>query len=186
MATALVSSQAHLLDRYLPEFDFTSSSHTVVNAEAESTRAALARIQPLGSLLAGLDALGLGERVVATLRGDAGTARVAGLVWSFGTDRVDSSVLEDVSAPGHAKLAWSIAAGADGEGRTILSVGVRAGATDDDSRQRLHQSWPIVSSLVESQIRRLVAAVKQAAEETEDSFEWREAEPVRPRLRSVV
>jgi hypothetical protein len=172
--------QTPLLDRYLPSFEATNSFHTVVHAEPESARAALARIAPLGRLAAGFEALGVGDRIAATLEADAGTTLAGGLVWRLDAAGVTAgeSDFETFATPGHAKVAWSVGVSADGAGRAVISVTVRAAVTDDDSRARFWNAWlAALSPLVESHTRRLSAAVKESAEENDDSIAWRPAKP---------
>jgi hypothetical protein len=113
----------------------------VVRASAESTRAALSRSQPLRSLLIGLEALGLGDRVAATLGGDAGSGRVAGVGWSFDGPSRGNGSFEELAAPGHAKVAWSVTVRPHGKESSLLTVRVRAAGTDEESQERLRQAW---------------------------------------------
>ncbi len=136
-----------------------------VNAPLATVEAAVARLDLIGPLVDGLIAIGLGDHIV--------TPCPNGLVWRF-----------DPSAQGRVRLAWSIAAEAETDEASLLTLGVRVSASDDSSRERLLEAWPMLGPIVELHARRILHSVDVLAEEAEDDPFDAPSDPT-PRLRAV-
>jgi len=189
MATPITSPKRHLLDRYLPAYDVSSSFHAIVFAEADAARTALTRVQPLRRLVAGLRALGVSDRISVTLEADAGPDVVAGFAWRLDPQPAEESSTAGFAAfdqPGHAKIAWSLSVSPDVDLRSVLSITVRAGATDAASTAAFLDAWSVLEPFVEAQTRRYAASVNALAQEIEDAAEARAREPQRRHLQLVV
>jgi hypothetical protein len=112
----------------------------------------------------GLIAIGLGDHIV--------TPCPNGLVWRF-----------DPSAQGRVRLAWSIAAEAETDEASLLTLGIHVSASDDSSRERLLEAWPMLGPIIELHARRILHSVDALAEEADDDPFDEPADA--PRLRAV-
>lgn len=136
-----------------------------VDAPLATVEAAVAQLDLIGPLVDGLIAIGLGDHVV--------TPCSNGLVWRF-----------DPSAQGRVRLAWSIAAEAETDEASLLMLAVRLSASDDGSRERLLEAWPVLRPIVELHARRVLHSVDALAVEAEDDPFDAPADRT-PRLRAV-
>jgi hypothetical protein len=138
-----------------------STLHGGVDAAAEATAGALERLEPLRPLAKALAALGIAEDPSASARGGArGHGRVSTLQLTLGSR-------------GCVDLAWCVSIEADGDDGSLVSISLHGVARDTSSSGRLLEAWPLLGPLLEQQSRRLLAAIRELAEE--DAF----AKPVR-------
>ena len=137
--------------------DLTSTYVATIDAGIGAASEALRTIDPMASLAARLSALGVDDRAVwaraASGAGDAGGASGLGfaLLWRFGPSGQT------------ARVAWQIRLSEDGVGRTVLSVGIRARASDHEARSRIAAAWPIVETIALAHARGLHGACEEYA-----------------------
>jgi hypothetical protein len=176
-----------LRDRYLPEFDVTSSFHKPLDVPAADVLAALARLRPLDRVAAGLVALGFADRLVSpplvrSADGAAGAlGRLAvdpdhgvafGLVWRIDETAAPAPApFERFDEPGCVKVVWTLTVRPDGDGRSLLSSEVRVRALDAVTSRRVRDGWSVAGPLVEAQARRMLATAVAAVEADEED-EW--------------
>ena len=97
-------------------------------------------------------AIGLGDHIV--------TPCSNGLVWRF-----------DPSTQGRVRLAWSVAAEAETDDASLVTLAIRVSASDDSSRERLLEAWPVLGPIMELHAHRILHSVEAMAEESaEDPF----------------
>lgn len=96
------------------EPDVSERFARTVDAPLATVEAAAARLELIGPLVNGLIAIGLGDHIV--------TPCSNGLVWRF-----------DPSAQGRVRLAWSVAAEAETDDASLVTIGIRVSASDDSS-----------------------------------------------------
>lgn len=145
--------------------DVSESFARTVDAPLATVEAAVARLDLIGPLVDGLIAIGLGDHIV--------TPCPNGLVWRF-----------DPSAQGRIRLAWSVATEAETDDASLVTLGIRVSASDETSRERLLEAWPVLGPIVELHARRILGSVDALAEEAaEDPFETPADET--PRLHAV-
>jgi len=123
-----------------------------VDASLATVEAATARLDLIGPLVNGLIAIGLGDHIV--------TPCSNGLVWRF-----------DPSTQGRVRLAWSVAAEAETDDASLVTLAIRVSASDDSSRERLLEAWPVLGPIMELHAHRILHSVEAMAEESaEDPF----------------
>jgi hypothetical protein len=119
----------------------------------------LLAIDPVSSLATQLSALGLDDRAVwgelseATGLTDGDGERALGfsLLWRFGPSGQT------------ARIGWRIQLSRDGIGRTLLSIAIRAQASDPEAGQRITAAWPIVETITREHARGLRRALDEYA-----------------------
>jgi len=131
------------------EPDISELFARTVEAPLPTVAAAAARIDLIGPLVEGLIAVGVGKHIV--------TPCSNGLVWRF-----------DAVEGGLARIVWSIETEAETDDASLLTLAVRASASDETSRERLLEAWPVLGPVVEFHARRILHAVEALAEEAED------------------
>jgi hypothetical protein len=177
-------------DRYLPEADETVSEHTLVNADAQRTYAAIGRADASGNRLLGpvggladvvdrvagsagrprtLDELLGPELGFVPLADEAGAARVVGLVVRYsafdrGVERLEPEQFASFAEPGHLKAVVAFSLHPQGAGGTLLGCDVHLRATDDDTRSSLHTTWFVVGAGLRLLVRRLLELIRAEAE----------------------
>jgi hypothetical protein len=140
------------------EPDVSERFARTVDAPLATVEAAAARLELIGPLVNGLIAIGLGDHIV--------TPCSNGLVWRF-----------DPSAQGRVRLAWSVAAEAETDDASLVTLGIRVSASDDSSRERLLEAWPVLGPIMELHAHRILRSVEAMAEESEeDPFDDSERE----------
>jgi hypothetical protein len=141
----------------------TSTYIATIDADITATNDALLAIDPMSSLATRLAALGLDDQAVwvesakTSPTGTHGAAELGfSLLWRFGP-------------PGQtAKITWRIRLSKDGLDRTVLSVAIRAQASDDAARERITAGWPIVETITLEHARSLRRALDEyAADQSE-------------------
>jgi hypothetical protein len=183
------------IEQYLPEADETVAEHTVVDADAERTYAAIGRSEISGDRLLGL--LGgltdLADRMAGAsvqpktldellgpelgfvpLADEAGTARVVGLAARYspfdrGVERLTPEQFAIFGEPGHLKTVIAFSVHPQDGGRTLLSLDARVRATDEDTRSTLHTTWFVVGAGLRMLARRLLELIKAEAERSSSS-----------------
>jgi hypothetical protein len=139
------AKDSHLTSTYVATIDVD------IDAACEALRG-----HDLGSSLSTrLSALGVDDRAVWVDPSQASGLRDADgafiLLWRFGP-------------PGQtARIAWQIRLSEDGVGRTVLSIGIRARASDEEARKRITAAWPIVETIALAHARGLRRAVDEYA-----------------------
>ena len=140
------------------EPDVSERFARTVDAPLATVEVAAARLELIGPLVNGLIAIGLGDHIV--------TPCSNGLVWRF-----------DPSAQGRVRLAWSVAAEAETDDASLVTLGIRVSASDDNSRERLLEAWPVLGPIMELHAHRILRSVEAMAEESEeDPFDDSERE----------
>jgi hypothetical protein len=131
------------IHRNAPPIDNTLT--VAVAADADSTQQALDQLDLAGSAIR---ALGLTDRFSLT---------ASGLSWrpSAGSGRIDVAVDARVEP--------------DLEASCWLTISTRFSATDEATRDRLLDAWPVVNPLARELVKRAARAVKESAEA--DRFE---------------
>lgn len=137
---------------FRPEPDLAESYSRVVEASAPSVQAAVNRFDLVGPLVEGLIAIGVAEHV--------STPCPDGLVWRFGgsdSDRV--------------RIAWRIAVTPETDETSLVTLTLRATASDENGRERLFEAWPLLGPIAELHAMKVLHRVEALAEEAaEDPF----------------
>jgi len=134
------------------EQDVSESFSRTVGAPEATARAAVERIDLVGPIVEALVAAGVGEHIA--------TPCADGLVWQFGVDD-----------PGRLRIAWDVTVRPETEDATLVSISLHATASDEATRARLLESWPVIGSVAELHAQRLLHRIEVLAEdEVEDPF----------------
>jgi len=135
------------------EPDLSETYGRTVDAPARTVERATGSLDLVGTLVHGLIAAGVGEHIV-TPCGD-------GLVWSF-----------DRSRPGQVRLAWAVTVTPETDDATHVGITLHATASDDESRERLFEAWPVSGPVAELHALRGRHGIEALAEDAaEDPFE---------------
>jgi hypothetical protein len=138
------------LDR---EPDLNECYGRTVDAPAATVERAAASLDLVGTLVHGLIAAGVEEHIV-TPCGD-------GLVWSF-----------DRTRAGQVRLAWAVSVTPETEDATHVGLALHATASDDASRERLFEAWPVIGPVAELHAQRVLHRIEALAEDAaEDPFD---------------
>jgi hypothetical protein len=141
------------------DYHLTSTYVATIDAGIEAASEAFRAIDPMSSLATRLSALGVDDRAVwvesseATDLTDADSACELGfaLLWRFGP-------------PGQtARIGRRVRLSEDGAGRTVLSIAIRARASDDEAGKRIVAGWPIVETIALEHAKSLRRAVDEYA-----------------------
>lgn len=177
-------------ERSLPVADESVSEHTLVEADADRTSAAIASAEVSGDRLLGLlgGFIDLPDRVAGSavrprrldellgpelgfvlLADEPGVTRVVGLALRYsaferGVERLAPEQFASFDEPGHLKIVVAFSLAPQDGGRTLLSCDVRVRATDDDTRSALHATWFVAGAALRLLARRLLELVKAEAE----------------------
>jgi hypothetical protein len=183
------------LDGFLPDPDESVAEHTVVDADAERTYAAIGRVEissdRLLGLLGGLTDLAdrmagasaqpktldelLGPELgFVTFADEPGAARVVGLAARYspfdrGVERLTPEQFPSFVEPGHLKTVVAFSLHPQDGGRTVLTCEGRVRATDEDTRSTLHTTWFVVGAALRMLARRLLELIKAEAERSSSS-----------------
>jgi hypothetical protein len=134
------------------EQDVSESFSRTVEAPATTARAAVERIDLVGPIVEALVAAGVGEHIA--------TPCADGLVWRF-----------DADDRGRVRIAWDITVTPETEDASLVSISLHATASDDSTRERLLESWPVIGTVAELHAQRLLHRIEALAEEaSEDPF----------------
>jgi hypothetical protein len=131
----------------------TGTYIATIDADIHAARQALRAIDPMAPIATQLAALGLDDRAVwarscgATGAPDLGSS----LLWRFGPP--DQT----------ARIRWRIRLDEDCIGRTVLTIAIRAGASDNQAHQRLTTAWPIIETIAHEHAKRLRHALDEYA-----------------------
>jgi hypothetical protein len=176
----MTTTQAHLsavrgIDAYARSFDVTNTLVVTVDAEPQTVREALDRLDLAASAARALDALGVGDRIAlrpSLLAAAPGPELVFGLVWRLAgpATTIDPRSVGACDVPGHVKVIWDLRVQPGALEGALLSATRRFISTDEAARARLLAAWGIIGSVADSLSRRMLTAVKRCAEEREDAF----------------
>ena len=138
------------LDR---EPDLNESYGRTVDAPAATVERAAASLDLVGTLVQGLVAAGVQEHIV--------TPCADGLVWSF-----------DRSRSGQVRLAWAVSVTPETDDATHVGLALHAIASDDTSRERLFEAWPVIGPVAELHAQRVLHRIEALSEDAaEDPFD---------------
>jgi hypothetical protein len=137
---------------FRPEPDLAESYSRVVEASAPAVQAAADRFDLVGPLVEALIAIGVAEHVATPCRD--------GLVWRFGG-----------SESGRVRIAWRIAVAPETDETSLVSLALRATASDETARDRLYEAWPVIGPIAELHAVKILHRIEALAEEAaEDPF----------------
>ena len=132
--------------------DVSESFSRTVEAPEATTRATVGRIDLVGPIVEALVATGVGEHIA--------TPCADGLLWRF-----------DPVGPGRLRISWDVTVTPETEDASLVSITLHATAADDETRERLLESWPVIGSVAELHAQRLLHRIEALAEEeVEDPF----------------
>jgi hypothetical protein len=111
------------------------------------------------------DTLGEGSPWIL-LTEEPGNEIVLGLLWTppAGGTKCDPEEFAGFSAPGLAKVAWSLSVQPFGAGHTLLTTRTRTSGTDAAARRRVRLIWPFIALLASLLRTQVLCAIKTAAE----------------------
>ena len=133
------------------ESDVSESYARTVEAPEAIAQAAVDSIELVGPIVEALIAAGVGEHIA--------TPCADGIVWRFD------------DGPGRLRIAWDVSVTPETEEATLVSIGLHATASDDETRARLLESWPVIGSVAELHAQRVLHRIEALAEEAvEDPF----------------
>lgn len=159
----LAGNEIHFPAEFRPEPDLAESYSRVVEASAPAVQAAAARLDLVGPLVEGLIAIGVAEHI--------STPCDNGLVWRFG------------GSDGRVRIAWRVTVTSETDDTALVKLALQATASDDRSRERLYQAWPVLGPVAELHAKRVLHRIESLAEEAaEDPFRGEQATH---RLRAV-
>jgi hypothetical protein len=134
------------------EPDVSECYGRTVEAPQRVAQAAVDRLDLVGPLVEGLIALGVEDHIV--------TPRANGIVWRF-----------ERSESGQVTIDWTMTVSPETEDASLVSICLRATATDDASRDRLFEAWPVIGPIAELHAQRVLHRIEALAEEeVEDPF----------------
>lgn len=156
MTTTPDPDRARLIDDHLSN-TFVATIDTALEAASDAAFA----IDPTSSLATRLRALGLDDRVLLVKpsrpapRTAAHRAPELGfdLLWRFGPPRVTT------------RIAWRARLDEDGIGRTLLTITVRAQASNEEASKRSTAAWPIIETIAREHARQWRRAVAEWADD---------------------
>jgi hypothetical protein len=183
------------IDSFLPDPDESVTEHTVVDAGAERTYAAIGHAEISGDrLLAMLGGLtGFADRLAGaavrhgtldellgpelgfvSLAEEPGTRRIVGIAARYspfdrGVQRLAPEQFASFDEPGHLKAVVAFSLHPQDGSRTLLSCEARVRATDDGTRSTLHTTWFVVGAGLRTLARRLLELIKDEAERSSSS-----------------
>lgn len=144
---------------FRPEPDLAESYSRVVEASASSVQAAVNRFDLVGPLVEGLIAIGVAEHI--------GTPCPDGLVWRFGG-----------SESGRARISWRITVTPETDDTSLVTLALRATASDDSGREHLFDAWPVMGPIAEVHAMKVLHRIEALAEgAAEDPFRGKSATP---------
>jgi len=124
-----------------------------VEAPLATVQAAAGEIDLIGSLVEGLIALGVDDHIV--------TPCSNGLVWRFGAGGSEQ-----------VRIAWAVSVAPETEDATHVGIALHATASDETSRERLYEAWPVLGPVAELHAQRVLHRIEALAEDAaEDPFE---------------
>lgn len=133
------------------ESDVSESFARTVEAPEKIAQAAVDSIDLVGPIVEALIAAGVGEHIA--------TPCADGIVWRFD------------DGPGRLRIAWDVSVTPETEDATLVSIALHATANDEETRQRLLESWPVIGSVAELHAHRVLHRIEALAEErAEDPF----------------
>jgi hypothetical protein len=131
-----------------------------VDATPATTVAALKRLEPLRSVRDALAAVGLDH--VVSIRRTESPVGVANALTGF--------VVEwPLPSSGKAHINWTASVEMAGDGRSMLSVSVRADTDDPAARKELVAAWPLIGPVIDSETGRVFRAVTELAEQFDEN-----------------
>ncbi len=134
------------------EPDLVESYSRVVEASAPSVQAAVNRLDLVGPLVEGLIAIGVAEHI--------STPCSDGLVWRFGG-----------SESGRARVGWRITVSPETDDTSLVTLALRATASDEQARDRLYEAWPVIGPIAELHAVKVLHRIEALAEaDAEDPF----------------
>jgi hypothetical protein len=134
------------------EPDVSETYGRTVEAPQHVARAAVDRLDLVGPLVQALVALGLADHIV--------TPKPSGIVWRFGSREA-----------GNVEIDWAISVVPEMDDASLVTVALRATATDAASRDRLFEAWPVIGPIAELHAQRVLHRIESLAEEAvEDPF----------------
>jgi hypothetical protein len=134
------------------ESDVSESYARAVEAPETIARAAVDSIDLVGPIVEALIAAGVGDHIA--------TPCADGIVWQFDRD-----------SPGRLRIAWDVSVAPETEEATLVSIALHATASDEETRERLLESWPVIGSVAELHAQRVLHRIEALAEEAaEDPF----------------
>ena len=142
---------------FYPEPDLSESYSRTVQAPEPVARAAAESVDLIGPLVRGLIAIGVDDHVV--------TPCPNGLVWRF-----------DPAGAGRVRIAWAIDVEPQTDESSLVTLSLRAMATDPAANDRLLDAWPLVGPAAELHAQRVLHRIEALAEDaTEDPFDREDA-----------
>jgi hypothetical protein len=156
------------------DYQLSSTYVATIDAGIEEAYEAFQQIDPMRSLAMRLSALGVDDRALW-----AESSEATGLTDADGAHELGFSLLWRFGPPGQtARIGWRVRLSEDGVGRTMLSIAVRARASNGEAGERVVAGWPIVETIALQHAKSLRRAVD---EYTADPFE-----AARPERRALL
>jgi hypothetical protein len=143
----------------------------LIDASPAKVLDAVERLESAASVAQAIDSLGLADRVAlppTRLDTAGGHESVYGMAWRIDGGPAETIAPEDLAGftrPGYVKVVWDMRVEAGGETGTMLSTTLRFVPTDQESRERLGVAWSVVGPASAALSKRVLAAVKESAEE---------------------
>jgi hypothetical protein len=158
------------IDEYARTFDVTDTLVVTVDAEPQTVRQALDRLDLAASAARALDALGVADRAAlapSPLAAAPGPELVFGLVWRLAgpATTIAPCSVPAYDVPGHVKVIWDLRVRPGALEGALLSTTRRFTATDDAARARLLTAWGIIATIANSLSRQTLTAIKRYAED---------------------
>jgi len=133
--------------------DLSESYGRTVDAPAGTVKRAAASLDLVGPLVHGLIAAGVEEHIV--------TPCADGLVWRFGAGGSEQ-----------VRIAWAVSVAPETEDATHVGIALHATASDETTRERLFEAWPVLGPVAELHAQRVLHRIEALAEDAaEDPFE---------------
>lgn len=137
----------------------SSTYVAVIDADVDAARKALQAINPMPLLTTQLSALGLNDQAVWV-----GSSEKTGGTGADGAPELDFSLLWRFGPPGQtARIVWQIRLSEDAVGRAVLSIAIRAPASDNEAGKRITAGWPIVETITLEHAKSVRRAVEDYA-----------------------
>ena len=81
------------------------------------------------------------------------------------------------------RIAWGITVTPETDDTALVTLALHATASDDRSRNRLYEAWPVLGPVAELHAKRVLHRIESLAEDVaEDPFR---GEPAAPRLHAI-
>jgi hypothetical protein len=152
------------------DYHLSSSYATTIDASIEAAYEAFLAIDPMDALATRLAALGVDDRALW-----AESSEATGLTDTDGARELGFSLLWRFGPPDQtARIGWRVRLSEDGVGRTVVSIAIRANASNGEAGRRIASGWPIVETIALQHAKGLGRVVD---EYTSDRFE--DPRPVR-------